>query len=224
MSVFYVDFENVSNQGLSGIEKLSEKDKVIILYSDSANCIHFDCVEKLLNCKTQLEIFKTDHGTPNALDFQLVSLMFLRIRKDEDTYIVSKDNGFDAAVKLGRRQGIERIYRISTINEIFKSDNMETAALTVEDEKPKETSKPVVITMPAQPSIEEVLKAAIAGTPGVSKKNRPIVYDALTTSKGKADFYHDIIKMLGQQDGLNLYRLVKSHFTEWKQLQQSEGK
>ena len=150
--------------------------------------------------------------------------MFLRIRKDEDTYIVSKDNGFDAAVKLGRRQGIERIYRISTINEIFKSDNMETAALTVEDEKPKETSKPVVITMPAQPSIEEVLKAAIAGTPGVSKKNRPIVYDALTTSKGKADFYHDIIKMLGQQDGLNLYRLVKSHFTEWKQLQQSEGK
>ena len=90
--------------------------------------------------------------------------------------------------------------------------------------KPKETSKPVVITMPAQPSIEEVLKAAIAGTPGMSKKNRPIVYDALTTSKGKADFYHDIIKMLGQQDGLNLYRLVKSHFTEWKQLQQSEGK
>ena len=119
MSVFYVDFENVSNQGLSGIEKLSEKDKVIILYSDSANCIHFDCVEKLLNCKTQLEIFKADHGTPNALDFQLVSLMFLRIRKDEDTYIVSKDNGFDAAVKLGRRQGIERIYRISTINEMI---------------------------------------------------------------------------------------------------------
>lgn len=218
MAVFYIDFENVSNQGLNGIEKLLKDDTVKILYSDSSNCIHFDCVEKIINAEAKIEFIKADHGTPNALDFQMVALMFIKIKMDEDTYIVSKDNGFDAAIKLGKKQGYEKLYRISEIDAIFKKDIIPEPDNPLKD-KVDASLPPMIVKKPSSLTKEELVKNAIAGTPGVSKKNRPIVYDALSSSKGKADFYRNIIKILGQKDGLTLYKLVKGHFSEWKQMQ-----
>ena len=39
MSIYLVDFENVTSEGLSGVSKLSEEDKVILFYSTKANKI-----------------------------------------------------------------------------------------------------------------------------------------------------------------------------------------
>lgn len=84
MGMYLVDFENVHNTGLEGIETLAPSDNVYIFYSKNASCIDID---KLIGCKAKLIFMKVDVGVENALDFQLVAFLFKNLKK-KHTYCV----------------------------------------------------------------------------------------------------------------------------------------
>ena len=98
MNYYLVDFENVKNRGLAGIEELARTDKVIIFYSDKVNTITFEVHGRIMDSKADILYKKVYVGSKNALDFQLASYLGYLIRENEGLgavyNIVTADQGY----------------------------------------------------------------------------------------------------------------------------------
>lgn len=121
MSYYFIDFENTTEQGLDGIETLSEKDEVHILYSKSAEKLRFRYCEKLVNTKAHIKMYEVDVGSPNALDFQLVTLLGFMVNKNTEEnveyFIVSKDHGYDCVTSFWKKQKGIKAFRIEKLKD-----------------------------------------------------------------------------------------------------------
>lgn len=127
-SFYLVDFENVKKDGLDGIHKLGEEDKVCILYSKNADSITFEQHKRIMESKAEIELCKVDVGSKNALDFQLATqLGFLIANKAADSYyIVSKDKGFEILSGYWKSRGVS----VTLIADIMgRSHDQETQEL-----------------------------------------------------------------------------------------------
>lgn len=117
MKIFYIDYENVNSQGLKGVRLLDEDAQVNILYSKKADNVKFDALSELMKSKAEIHLLPVHVGTPNALDFQLVTLLFLNYKAENLYYIISKDSGYDCCIKTAEENGapgVRRFYDIAT--------------------------------------------------------------------------------------------------------------
>lgn len=120
MRIFYIDYENVQAAGLEGIKNLCETDRVLVFHN-STNAIKINVVHEMLSSRYNINFIEIETGTPNALDFQLVAHMFHELNKLARYFIVSKDTGFDAAIKIGKRLGVGNIKRIPNLSSVPKA-------------------------------------------------------------------------------------------------------
>ena len=102
MRYFFIDLENVRNEGLEGVLSLNEKDMVYIFYSENAFSMAIPTMESITNSRCSSKFIKTNYIGKNAMDFQIVSLFGAMIErcKEGSFYIISKDNGFRSAVSF----------------------------------------------------------------------------------------------------------------------------
>lgn len=127
MKYYFVDYENVHADGLTGYECLSEGDVVCILYSDADKSFSLEILEQITVRRTIVESFKAETGSKNALDFQLSSYLGYKIAKNESDfnsfYIVSKDKGYDRVVEFWSKRGItiKRILNLNIDNDATKT-------------------------------------------------------------------------------------------------------
>lgn len=118
MSLFLVDYENVSASGLSGLEKLTEEDVVYIFYTENADRLTFDAHQRLLESRARVRYYKVESGTKNALDFQLVSFLGYMVHEHGQAavyHIISKDSGFDSVCRFWEKQNI-KVLRVSNLD------------------------------------------------------------------------------------------------------------
>ena len=115
MNIYYIDYENVSSQGLKGVELLSENDEVILLYSKKADHVKIDILTMMMESKAKIRFLPVHVGTPNALDFQLVTLLFLNYKPENSCYIISKDSGYDCCIKTAAENGAVNVARYPNI-------------------------------------------------------------------------------------------------------------
>ena len=141
MNIYYIDYENVQSSGLEGVGQLTENDRVIILYSIHAETMRIDIVKQVMTTKADIQFVEADLGTPNALDFQLITSLFSTLLPENQYYIVSRDNGYDAAIKMSRRLGRTNIKRISSIRKSFYAQPDPSAAAAPEDPKATDTAQ-----------------------------------------------------------------------------------
>lgn len=103
MACYLVDYENVNQKGINGINqlKLTENDSVIIYYSNNANSLTFELHKELMRSSAKIEYRKITNEGKNALDFILVCDLggFVALKPEENYYIVSKDNDYDNVIK-----------------------------------------------------------------------------------------------------------------------------
>ena len=104
MALYYVDFENVHTGGLNGIEELCRKDEVYI-YCRETDVKGIESKLKQKKIKALVKCKIVDGVTKNALDFELLSDLFVS-KKHDIRIIISKDKGFDAAIRRGIRYKI----------------------------------------------------------------------------------------------------------------------
>ena len=118
MNVYFIDYENVNANGLKGVYRLTDEDKVIFFYREKASKLTFNLHKKIVKSKANFEYRRVDVGAPNALDFQLASCVGYEIGKDEnkkiELVIVSKDKGYDSVVNYWTKDG----YKISRVDDI----------------------------------------------------------------------------------------------------------
>ena len=98
MNYFLIDYENVNTNGFRGITSLSEKDRVIVFYSEKAETMTFGLHRRLNESKAEISFQKVPIGSKNTLDFQLCTYLGYLIGQNEQPgdmyYIVSCDQSF----------------------------------------------------------------------------------------------------------------------------------
>lgn len=113
---YYIDFENVRGAGLDGVETLHDGDRVAVLYGSKDSALKIEQVQHVLDSPAKVEFIKVATGKHDALDFQLVALLFMDMKKNRDFFIISKDTGFDFAIRMAKARGMERVFRRESIS------------------------------------------------------------------------------------------------------------
>lgn len=105
MATYLVDLENTGLAGLTGLEELSAKDKVIVFYGTRTGSIAFDKHVELTKAKADVTYTKTERVAKNYLDFQLVTYLGYLIGSGQERvyYIISKDKGYDSCIEFWRK-------------------------------------------------------------------------------------------------------------------------
>lgn len=238
MATFYIDYENVHNAGLRGLDFLSEDDHVYIFYSENANTFNVDSMKIAMNSVCGIDFVEANVGTPNAMDFQIITLVYAMIEADDMHYIISKDKGFDAAIRMGERCNLKNVERFPDIKVAYncyqlsrpKAESLEEQDQENEDGVQEEVFEEVVeeklsIDNVVEIDINEVkladgskrkIKTYIQKKCGVtvSKSNLDIAYDGLTSCTTKMQLYNFFRSRLGNDDGNKLYKLVGENYYE----------
>ncbi|MDO4533344.1 MAG: PIN domain-containing protein [Coriobacteriia bacterium] len=147
---YFIDYENVRGAGLNGVEDLRPGDKVVVLYGSKDSALKLGQVQNVLNSPAKVQFIKVETGKHDALDFQLVALMFLKMKKKRDYYIVSKDTGFDFAIHMANARGLNNVYRRETIS----GAKLETKKLP----QPKQTQAPKRLPNPKKARAQQADK------------------------------------------------------------------
>ena len=119
----YVDYENVQSEGLRGISKLDPCCITSIIYSKKAEKIRVSEVMELMSAHSEIRFIEAENGTPNALDFQLLTLMLLDYAdgKDDVFVVVSRDTGYDCAVRVAKNTGTGKFARYAGIEHFLQA-------------------------------------------------------------------------------------------------------
>lgn len=144
MAIFYVDYENVKNEGLKDIEQLTASDVVNIYYSDKVNTMHIEIVQAVMESVAKINFIKAEVDYPNALDFQIISALYFQYDDSEEYFIVSGDKGYDYAVRHTKNMGAEHVHRVKSIANVVKYRASNNSDPVADDEE-----------MAEQPKIEE---------------------------------------------------------------------
>lgn len=103
---YFVDYENVHEAGITGMNKLPKDSEVHLFYSQNANKLNLDLLRFV---KAKVRVHKVKPGK-QSLDMQMVSYLGYCIGDEdkEGTFIlVSKDTDYANTVLFWREEGVE---------------------------------------------------------------------------------------------------------------------
>ncbi len=98
--VLYIDFENVSQQGLRGIHHLTKNDLVRIFLGPKCSKMSLIDADMVFHCDATVELITNDQIGKNALDFIIMVHLGYDIAKKAGNayYVVSNDKGYEPAI------------------------------------------------------------------------------------------------------------------------------
>lgn len=240
MANFYIDYENVHNEGLKGVERLTPDDTMYLFYSDKADTLKIDVVQKLLATQGNIRFMRIENGVENALDFQLITALMCDYSADNNYYIISRDKGYDAAINMAQQRDRKEIFRCKDINWALKHMNNEAI-----DESDPEVITEITDEIEIIQTVEELLSDNDYGEkvnevqPGISAEEKdkrsyqsvctkilntikinhkvPLnyhqaeqVYKALQETSTKMEFYRSLNSIMGRKEGSDLYQKIKA--------------
>ena len=87
MNLYLIDYENVTETGLSGTNELTADDHVIVFYSAQIKNISFEKHVEIAQCPATFEYIKIQKTGKNYLDFQLSTYLGFLIGKENVQHI-----------------------------------------------------------------------------------------------------------------------------------------
>ena len=121
MIYFFVDFENVKEDGLDALSKVKREDRVVIFYSDNTPKMNLALVGAILTRKLNVQVIKAVTGHKNSLDHQMASFIGMTMgkSKEDDYCIVSADMAFSDLVSFYKQRKY-KICRVTQISEYYR--------------------------------------------------------------------------------------------------------
>lgn len=218
MAFYYIDYENVHSAGLEGVEHLTKKDMVYVLYNEHIQPkLSLDILERIEESAATVEYFPAVCGGKQALDFQLVALMFQNMKRGQEYHIVSNDKGFMAVFKMAQKCGatIELIKAIK--------DDPDIAIEEIPPEKKWENINALFGQDTNRSYFVNASRLLKAGKTGRRVAN--VIYQStnsvptpeavnlivlgLRSTNSKDEFYRYCQKSFGNQVGTELYRIIR---------------
>lgn len=205
---YFVDFENVGEQGLYGIEMLTSKDKVILFYSQQNISLPATHLCACIHAQMKAEHFQIKKIADNYLDFQLATYLGFYTAKHpkKSLVIVSKDNDFIPVIDFWSAQG-RKIQRQETILGISLA-SVRTDELPAKPPRPREA-----LTEEYKSVIRELVK-----DDHLTMNDYRVIYQALLKySQGSAfrqELQQHIYKGKGRTLGIKLSDFHQSFWSK----------
>lgn len=98
---FYIDSENISSKcWVDHLGELSGTDTVYVFYSINSPSLPLSRAFHFYSCKARILPIKVVTGSPNAMDFMLVSYLSRKTLSASKSkhYILSNDTGYDIVI------------------------------------------------------------------------------------------------------------------------------
>ncbi|MDR0918377.1 MAG: hypothetical protein LBM93_03905 [Oscillospiraceae bacterium] len=105
--VYLIDYENVHNNGLKGVNKLTKKDLVIVFFNVLSKKDFEEINMNVTLSEAKVKWIKVEHtGYKNVLDFQLSTYIGYLIgkKKEKKFVIVSKDCGYQSILNFWKNE------------------------------------------------------------------------------------------------------------------------
>ena len=191
---YFVDYENVHEAGLEGMNKLPRDSEVHLFYSQNANKLNLDLLRFV---KAKLEVHRVKPGK-QSLDMQMVSYLgycigeagcegkFVLVSKDTDyanTVLFWQEEGVEVSVQPAIREeknadGMERALKAVKVTRRGRRGGRKTSAAaqeTVPEEvKPEPAKAPVQAEpAPAAVPVQPVKEEAPAAVPAQPQADEP---------------------------------------------------
>lgn len=193
MNLIFVDFENVHNTGLNGLENLTENEIVYLFYSKNTPHLPMDVVAKISKSLADIELVESGVGK-NAMDFVIATYLGYMINAHDnnvDYYILSKDKGYKSLIDFWEDWNVKMI-----------------GDLTQFTKKNKVTAKK---TKPTVSKAEQALRSNIGRVlNGYNKEIKNQVVNVILKSKSKAEVNNKLVKVVGNtQKAGQVYQKIK---------------
>ena len=119
--VLYIDFENVSRAGLSGIARLTKNDLVRIFLGPKCSKMSLIDADMVFHCDATVELITNDQIGKNALDFIIMVHLGYDIAKKAGHafYIISNDKGYDPAISEMKSMTGSTIERLPNVDAVI---------------------------------------------------------------------------------------------------------
>ena len=118
MKYFFIDYENIKQDALKGIERLSDEDKVIVFYSEYAQTMTIPMHLQINNSRAEFSFKEVQVGHKNDLDFQLATELGCLVGSGigDEYYIVSYDKGYQSVCRYWQEKDV-CVKRIESLGE-----------------------------------------------------------------------------------------------------------
>ena len=95
MATIIIDYENVKDTGLKGIDSLCEEDKLAVFFSNTCSTISQECVDYIQESGCSFEVVQLKTPRANALDFYQAAYVGELVANGEtEIALITKDKGF----------------------------------------------------------------------------------------------------------------------------------
>ncbi|MBO5104493.1 MAG: hypothetical protein J6B74_05455 [Ruminococcus sp.] len=204
---YLIDYENVHQAGLNGIEKLTENDRLIIFYTTNAETLTFSLYEKLVSCKAEIQLYKVQCGGKNALDFQLATFLgyVLGNNPDTDCHIISNDKGYEYVRSFWKEKNV----KIKISSDIV--GNVQKLLPVVVPAPPIKAVSPAPKTEPIETDFDKAVKSL-----NLSKTDKLVLFDIYNkalqlnnSNKIRPQINNQIGKTFGSQNQKKYYSALK---------------
>lgn len=209
---FLVDYENVREAGLDGVEYLHDADILTIFYSAACKNVSRRMMDYIWRSGCEFYAYKLKNTGKNALDFYIATRVgeLLGAGFPGKLIIVSRDKGYGAAKDYWMERGIPsaRILRSPSVRAGIVSSNenslrqkriaVESAQVSIENEYVKYQERQ---------RIKHRLEAIFRGTEYEEKLVK--ICELAEEEQKPKDLYIGSLKRFGRTDGTKIYRYLK---------------
>ncbi len=123
-NLYLIDYENVADAGVKGIDTLSSTDSVVIFYGSKIKTVSYESLIAITKSKALIEHLKAEKTAKNYLDFQLTTYLGYKLGQKhyDGIFIISHDSGFDAVIDFWTNKGLSIKRQSAIIEPIEKND------------------------------------------------------------------------------------------------------
>lgn len=205
MATYLVDYENVHQHGLSGIEKLSDSDTVIVFVGNATKNVPIETVLAMLHSPAQVKIKKVKKTADNYLDFQLGTCLggLVAGGNDKEFCIVSKDRDYEPVIDYWKQNK--------------PNVKIEQRAAISKTAPPPGKTIPATATSPSK-KLDDATKKTIRDLvkdEKLSSGNYTGIYNLFLNEHEKQVFHTGLIQLFEQKQGSRLYKLLKDTFDQY---------
>ena len=211
--LYLVDYENVSDAGLVGVNQRSANDLVIIFYGSKVKSIAYESLIAITDSAANIEHMKAEKTAKNYLDFQLTTYLGYKLGQNSysEIYVISKDSGFDAVVDFwsNRGQSIKRQEAIVVTEKTAKA----TKSKSTIKQQPKnaKASSQSAVTDEQKKEIRAAVKGIELKAPDYKK-----IYDAFASAENALAYNNKLQKSFDNDKTHAIYKATSKIFSKSK--------
>ena len=208
MSTFLIDYENVGESGLKGVEYLQVDDRLVLFYSDVCKTMRRDDLDRIEKSKCEFEMVRLVHTGKNALDFYIAARAGELLSTDKFFIIVSKDKGLDA-IKDYLRSRNAMAYRVETVENGILNCKGNRAQTVMNNRKSVNLVEYETIRNTMK-KIEKRIRNCLVGTCYESKANNVVDFVFEKRNVDKFSLYNQTTHRFGRNEGREIYNIIKA--------------